>query len=280
MKRGILSSCNTIVLLVLSVLSGCTGSSQGISASGDIHAGPLKIGISITDDGGIFVSGGLAPKISVGLGPIGLEVGIQKTIELTEQKSFYLFIVWEEPSGEVRRDEYEIGKEFQVDFDRQELVQQIKGDNNSIVVVAKRGGSILAAERDIQANDPEGITYTIDKPGRYEIAYDGGTYSTGPLEQGGKQWRTVIHIYKRPEGILWGGEDQYNEPTNPKYALGCRADQQPTNEQTQVTCAKNTSFTAQFEQGETLVFVAVDDKGSYGDNRGTVHVKINRIVSP
>jgi hypothetical protein len=131
----------------------------------------------------------------------------------------------------------------------------------------------------VSASNLNGTPFTFDKAGTYEIAYEGGTYSTG-LEQGGKQFRTAVHIYKAIDGIRWGDRVGFFEPLNALFILGCRADNQPANEQTEIDCAKKTNFTAHFEKGESLIFVAVDERESYGDNRGSVTVRISEISSP
>ena len=87
---------------------------------------------------GIFYPQLRLPKISVGLGPIELEAGIQQTIDLTSEKPFYLFILYRDSTGEIYREEYEIGKKFKVVFSPQESVRQIQGNNDSVVVVVDR----------------------------------------------------------------------------------------------------------------------------------------------
>lgn len=77
-------------------------------------------------------------KISVGLGPIEFEAGIQQTIDLTSEKPFYLFIVYRDSTGIIYREEYEIGKKFKVVFSPQESVRQIQGNNDSVVVAVDR----------------------------------------------------------------------------------------------------------------------------------------------
>jgi len=124
------------VLLVLA--SSCGNATHRISLGGGIEAGPVNIGVSVNDEGKVLLTGGFSPKVRVGLGPIALTAGVQKTIELSQQRSYYLFILWQEPSGEVRRDEYEIGKKFQVIFDQTELVRQIRGENDCTIVVVER----------------------------------------------------------------------------------------------------------------------------------------------
>jgi len=122
----------TVIIILFSIMiSGC----QGTSGYGGVEAGPLRIGMTIDSDGHVALTGGWVPKMRVGLGPIAIEAGIQQTIDLTAEKPFYLFIVYRDPTGEMFREEYEIGKKFTVVFSSKESVQQIQGNNNSVVVV-------------------------------------------------------------------------------------------------------------------------------------------------
>lgn len=121
-------------MLVAMIVGSCQNTSGNVSAS----IGPFDLTLSMTSDGRIYVSGGFSPKATVALGPVRLNLGVQQTYELTQQKPFYLFVVYESTDGRVWRDEYEIGKKFSVKFDRQDWVEEIKGNNDSIIVAVKR----------------------------------------------------------------------------------------------------------------------------------------------
>jgi hypothetical protein len=137
---------NSILILLLSVLI-LTGCGSSVMDNSQIYigaeAGPIDVSVAVDNNGEISVSGGIAPKFKVGLGPIELKVGVQKTLELTKEKPYTLFVIWEDNSGEVQREEYEIGKSFHVRFTQNELIQEIQGDNNSVIVAVKRSRAEL-----------------------------------------------------------------------------------------------------------------------------------------
>lgn len=126
-----------LFLVLLFLLIACGTPTNGVEVVAGADAGPLNLTLSIDANGKVSVSGGFVPKVHVGLGPIELSLGIQKTIELTAAKPDYLFVVWKDSHGEVQRDEYEIGKKFKVTFTPQEHVQEIEGQNDSVIVVVE-----------------------------------------------------------------------------------------------------------------------------------------------
>ncbi len=127
-----------IILTATLLLSSCsnpTGSSQAYVGA---EAGPVEVTVSVDNTGKVAVSGGIVPKFTIGLGPIDLKVGVQETMELTSERSYYLFVIWQDETGEVKREEYEIGKTFHVKFTQNELIQEIQGNNNSVIVVVNK----------------------------------------------------------------------------------------------------------------------------------------------
>ncbi len=140
------SGCGKIAL-VLGVISSLIAIFVFLTGKENIHqiisdlpegiqstASPVNIGISIDSAGQVSVTGGFTPPIDVNLGPIGLYAGIQSTVELTKSKPYYLFIIWEDASGEIHREEYEIGKKFKVVFEQKEYIYEILGHRDSIVL--------------------------------------------------------------------------------------------------------------------------------------------------
>jgi hypothetical protein len=115
-------------------LTGCSGAQIYVGA----EAGPVDVTVAVDNNGKVSVSGGIAPKFKVGLGPIQLKVGVQQTLELTKEKPFTLFVIWEDENGEIQREDYEIGKAFHIIFTQNELIQEIQGDNNSVIVAVRR----------------------------------------------------------------------------------------------------------------------------------------------
>src|SRR3972149_6400020 len=138
-----MNSSSTILLISILLLTGCANPTDISRLYVGAEAGPVDITVAVDNNGIVSVSGGVAPKFKVGLGPVELKVGIQKTLELTKEKPFTLFVIWEDERGEIQREEYEIGKAFHVKFTQNELIQEIQGDNQSVIVVVKRPKDVI-----------------------------------------------------------------------------------------------------------------------------------------
>lgn len=150
----------TILLISIFILTSCDkipGDSQIYVGA---EAGPAEITIGVNNEGKVSVSGGIAPKLKIGLGPIELKVGIQQTFELTKQSPYTLFIIWEDNSGEIQREEYEIGKAFIVKFTDADKVQEISGINNSIIVVVKKI-NVLSSVTSLSISNPSDFVSPI-----------------------------------------------------------------------------------------------------------------------
>ncbi len=101
--------------------------------------GPLEIGLSLNTNGEVSVVTGISsPKIRVGLGPVNLRFGIDNAVQLTRQRKYMLFVLWQDAAGQIWRDEYEIGQKFRVRFNSQEHVREIAGENDSVIVVVEK----------------------------------------------------------------------------------------------------------------------------------------------
>jgi hypothetical protein len=134
-----------IILIATLLLSSCGNPTDNGQVYVGAEAGPIDVIISVDNNGKVAVSGGIAPKFKVGLGPVELKVGIQKTIELTSERPYYLFVIWQDETGEVQREEYEIGKTFHVIFTQNEQIQEIQGNNNSVIVVVNKSETGFAS---------------------------------------------------------------------------------------------------------------------------------------
>jgi hypothetical protein len=119
------------------ILVSCGGNTNSKAYIG-AEAGPIDIKLELDSEGHISIAGDFAPKVEIGLGPIELKAGIEETLDLTKDEPYTLFIIWEDETGEVHREEYEIGKPFKVTFVDKEYIQEIQGDNNSVIVVVEK----------------------------------------------------------------------------------------------------------------------------------------------
>ena len=102
-----------------------------------IEAGPVAVSVTINSDGSTVLSGSYSQRI-IGIGPVGVgwTVGFEKVISEAKQYAHTLFILWEDSSGRIWKEQYDIGAEFTVNFNAQDRVRQIKSDGNGNVIVA------------------------------------------------------------------------------------------------------------------------------------------------
>lgn len=127
-----------VPVLFLIALTSCANLTQGVSVFTGVEAGPIDVKLSVDENGRVSISGGFSPRLQMGLGPIALNAGIQKTLELTADTPYSLYILWMDSSGEIQRQQYEIGREFRVLFDQDEVIREIQGRNDSVIIVVQR----------------------------------------------------------------------------------------------------------------------------------------------
>jgi hypothetical protein len=108
---------------------------KGVSAVGRLKIGGLYAGISIDSKGKTSFVTGFSPVISFGLGPLVFEAAVNKTIPLTEEKPYQLFIIVEDDHGELNRYQYDIGKEFQFEAEWVERVTVVSKNDCMIIVI-------------------------------------------------------------------------------------------------------------------------------------------------
>ena len=147
----------SVIMLAALGLTGCAHLIDDGQVYVGAEAGPVDVAVAVDNNGNVSVSGGMAPKFKVGLGPVELKVGIQKTLELTKERPFTLFVIWEDENGEIQCEEYEIGKPFRVSFAQDELIQEIQGNNHSIIIVVRKPESL-------QPSSSMPMTQTLPQP--------------------------------------------------------------------------------------------------------------------
>jgi hypothetical protein len=126
-----------LIPIGLLVLASCQPKLRGVAT---LRVPWGDIDVSLDTEGQI--QAGFSPKLNISLGPIGLSAAIEQTLNDVRNKRYYLIILWEDDSGIVQREEYEIGQSFSVSFRSQSwVVQEIKGDSGSVVVSVRRPAS-------------------------------------------------------------------------------------------------------------------------------------------
>lgn len=131
--------------------------------------------------------------------------------------------------------------------------------------------------RTIWATEENGDRVDITKTGVYKVEYIGDAYSPWPDEQAQdyQGWTTIIRIYINRE-IEWGltefgliGPINFdNYLTSGGYYI---------NQNDAITNATEKSRILTLKAGDFLVFVTLDEKGRYFDNREKVDISITYI---
>jgi len=124
-----------LFIVFLLMTTSCGVDNPSLVVGGE--AGPVNVGIAIDSTGQVSVKGGFAPKLDVKIGFVGLYMAIEDTIALTKSKPYTFFILWEDEAGEVHRKEYEIGSTFHVTFEQNELIEEIQGQNDCVIIVVR-----------------------------------------------------------------------------------------------------------------------------------------------
>ncbi len=99
--------------------------------------GPVQVGLSVDENGNIALTSGLVPRIDVSLGPVGLEIGIEDSLQIVRERPYQLVVLRQDSSGNVERLVYDMGRDFELTFDRKDWVHQIKRENESVLVVVE-----------------------------------------------------------------------------------------------------------------------------------------------
>lgn len=146
------------LILIVSLL--CSSCQKGNSISVGTDFGPLEVSVSIDGSGSVAFVYGFTPKARLSLGPVALKFAIQRTIELTKSKPYYLFILTQDSSGNVMRRDFEIGRKFRVVFNSQDRVREIVGDNDSVIVA-------------VEQNTASTNSFSID--GTWRVTWKNGT---------------------------------------------------------------------------------------------------------
>jgi hypothetical protein len=122
-------------LFLISILVTLVGCQPKARVFVRVLFGPLRFELKVNSSGQIISEMILRKEVAISLGPVGLQAGIDGTLEASNGRPNHLFIVWKDEAGNVRRHEYEIGQEFDVEFENPTLIRRISGRNNCIVLV-------------------------------------------------------------------------------------------------------------------------------------------------
>jgi|GEM_PF-1861700 len=139
---------NIIVVsfVLILVTSACSQSSNDTEyyTGPQVVAGPVSISVVGNSNGEVILSSEYSYGL-IGTDMLGVNwiVGFEKTLKKAEHTSYYLYILWESASGSVYGDSYKIGEPFNVKFQRNDWVREIKTDQNGNVIVAVERNKIV-----------------------------------------------------------------------------------------------------------------------------------------
>jgi hypothetical protein len=123
----------------------------------------------------------------------------------------------------------------------------------------------------IPSNAQNGVPFIAPTNGKYQITFVDGAYTTYL----GSAWTSEIVIYKN-QPIQWSNMPQ---PGPEHFAAFIGTGNEKDSAAASIADAKTSNPTVIFslQTGERLLFVAVDVKGKYGDNKGQIVLRIELI---
>jgi hypothetical protein len=195
-----------MLLCIIGGLAGCDNDAA-TSLTVGADAGPLELGVNISESGDVSLSSGLVP-IRFGLGPISFKVGLQQSVRITPREAYSLLVVWRDSSGNLQRDEYAIGREFKLNFNRSEWVREVQGHNNSVVLVVDRDQP-TAESGELSQNGADAVQSQIadksESPDPQVSEADSGSQTAGS----NSTWEALKDA--QAEGQNGGGRQAYGE---------------------------------------------------------------------
>jgi hypothetical protein len=152
----LLTSCSIGIKPDGSVVFNNKDSQGVISINVGSEGSPQRLEVSIAPDNSIAVSGYIR-KARINMAPNGISESVAKAVGVTSIRSNHLLAIWQDQTGVVWRDEYEIGKRFEVSLKPRDPlnINQIAGENGSVVVfVEKRITPIILPTKPPTATPP------------------------------------------------------------------------------------------------------------------------------
>jgi len=128
---------------------------------------------------------------------------------------------------------------------------------------------------DVHSTSMTGTTFTAPETGTYHFTIVSGAFCYLPLGPGETSpyggWLTQIQIYTKT--VPWGAPDQWGQhPLKPDAAVG-GGQHHPTSTEA-ATAGKGKTTALTIKKGTRLTLLVSDGSNYYGDNQGTVRVRI------
>jgi hypothetical protein len=121
-----------------------------------------------------------------------------------------------------------------------------------------------------------GIRFEATSTSNHRITILEGAYNTWPPGSGSEnQWRTIIHIYKNSD-IHWGKTSYgFIQPIEQDFAIGRFESSANTTQEDAEVSVKGQSIEIYLQAGDFLIFVPIDEKDSYAENRGEIILEVS-----
>ena len=109
------------------------------------NVGEVEVAVTIDTNGDVVLSGSVSQTLKQ-IGPVGVgwTAGFEKVLYESRQETNTpsLFILWEDDSGEIWREQYDIGQPFHVTFNDDQRVRDLKSDGRNVLVAVEPTGSV------------------------------------------------------------------------------------------------------------------------------------------
>lgn len=116
----------------------------------------------------------------------------------------------------------------------------------------------------VPATAGQGVSFIAPVDGTYRFTIKGGVYCTGA-----NFCRSILHAYIDRD-IVWGDWYSLPHPIEQDYEIGCWEQQTAQNKD----CGTGKSATLYLKSGQTVKWIIMEDRNSYGDNTGGITLGI------
>ena len=132
-------------LLFLIFLAGC--GSTTVSTGPSVHVGNVaQIGLHLNTKGEFVIDGQVSIPLTPPDEPVGAswDIAFETVLNKAQQESNYLIVLWDDGKGNIIENDYSIGQPFDITFEHDQWVREIKraGNGNIIVSVEKQAMAV------------------------------------------------------------------------------------------------------------------------------------------
>jgi hypothetical protein len=124
-----------IGLVCMFSVGGCDTPPPTVETGPYLEVGGLEIAVTVNSNGDVVLSGEYNQHLT-SLGPVGIgwKAGFDKVLYEAARVEPSLFVLWEDESGGIWKEQYLIGQPFDIEFTSEQWVREIKSTGDSIIV--------------------------------------------------------------------------------------------------------------------------------------------------